>query len=257
MIKPYPSRVLRLLREGQDVLVHKMNLTDPKGAEIAALCGVDCLWLDMEHGGLDLVVLENLVRAAKLHGADTMVRVRRGSYSDLLNPLEADATGIMVPHVKTAAEAREIVRTVRFQPVGRRPLDGGTIDGMYTMIPVGEYLRHANEDRFVVLQIEDPEAIEELEAIAAIEGYNALLLGPGDMSHGLGEPGNMDHPVLKDLRVRFPDICRKHGKVAGTTGGTAQIAELRGLGYRIVAVSSDIGPIIQSCREAVRVMGAG
>jgi 4-hydroxy-2-oxoheptanedioate aldolase len=253
-VKLRHSRVLKRLREGESVLVHKMNLSDPKGAELAALCGVDCLWLDMEHGGLDRAALENLIRAAKLHDTDTLVRVRKGCYSDFLNPLESDAAGIMVPHVVSADEARQIVRSVRFHPVGRRPLDGGTIDGAYTMVPVNDYIRHANAERFVVLQIEDPEALEALEAIAAVDGYDMLFLGPGDLAHGLGEPGNMQHPVLTEVRRRFPDMCKRHGKYAGTTGCADQIAELHELGYRFIAATCDIAPIIAGCRQAVSIL---
>jgi 4-hydroxy-2-oxoheptanedioate aldolase len=251
MIKPRPSRILRRMRAGETVLVHKAVLSDPKGIELAGFCGVDCVWLDTEHGGLDYSVLENLVRAAKLHDMDSLVRVRKGSYSDLLNPLEADATGIMVPHVVGADEAREIVRTTRFQPIGRRALDGGTADGAFTMIPLHEYLEHSNNERFVILQIEDPEALDHVEEMAAVPGYDMLLLGPGDLSHGLGAPGQIDHPRINAIRQSLPGIAHANGKFAGTTGGIDDIAKLVELGYDLVAVSSDIGPIIGSCRHAV------
>ena len=113
-----PSRILRLLRAHQFPTVLKANLSDPRVLEIAGLCGTDAVWLCNEHVPNDWIALENQIRAARLHDVDTLVRVTRGSYSDYIRPLEADATGIIVPHVTSAAEAREIVEYVRFHPVG-------------------------------------------------------------------------------------------------------------------------------------------
>ena len=130
-----PSRVLKKLRAGKVASCVKLNLADPRAAEIAAMCGVDCVWLDQEHVPNDSRDIENQVRAAKVHDVDAVVRVPRGSYSDLVHPLEMDATGIMVPHVMSLDDARRVVWQTRFHPVGRRPLDGGNADGAYCMIP--------------------------------------------------------------------------------------------------------------------------
>jgi len=93
--------------------------------EIAGLCGVDAVWLCNEHVPNDWIGLESQIRAARVHNIDTLVRVSRGSYSDYIRPFEADATGIIVPHIGSEDEARQIVSWVRFHPVGKRALDGG------------------------------------------------------------------------------------------------------------------------------------
>lgn len=119
------SRVLRKLRNGQPVLCFKSNLADARVVESAAMAGYDCVWLCVEDVPNDLRCPEEGVWAAKAHDADVMVRVAKGSYSDYIRPLEMDAAGIMAPHVMSTEEARNIVRMTRFQPVGRRPVDGG------------------------------------------------------------------------------------------------------------------------------------
>ena len=119
------SRVLKLLREGQFPTVLKMGLSDSRVIEIAGLSGVDAVWLCNEHVPNDWLNLENQIRAARLHNIDTLVRVSRGSYSDYIRPFEADATGIIVPHVASKEEARQIVEWVRFHPIGKRALDIG------------------------------------------------------------------------------------------------------------------------------------
>src|SRR5688572_20496851 len=148
-----PSRVLKKLRAGQPAFCTKINLQDPRAAEIAALCGFDCVWLDREHCPNDLRAIEDQVRACLMHGADAMVRVARGSYSELVWPLEMNATAIMVPHIMSAADAANVARMTKFHPIGRRPLDGGNADGAYCGVYTAEYTRQANAERLVIIQI--------------------------------------------------------------------------------------------------------
>lgn len=234
------SRVLEKLRAGGFVGCVKMNLSDPRVAEIVGLVGIECLWLGMEHTPNTLEQTENCIRATKMHDVDTLVRVERGSYSDLIRPLEMDATGIMVPHVMSAADAREIVWRTRFHPVGRRPIDGGNSDGAYCMIPVADYLRQANDQRMLVVQIEDPEPMDELDEIASIEGIDMLFFGPGDYSHALGIPGQMDDPRIEQARLAVADAARRNGKFAGTTGRLEGLEHLREIGYQFVALGADV-----------------
>jgi 4-hydroxy-2-oxoheptanedioate aldolase len=183
------SRVLARLRQGATVTCYKTNLSDARVAEIAALFGFDCVWSDMEHTANDWAVVERHVWAAKTQDADVMVRVARGSYSDYLRPFELDASGIMVPHVMSRQDAEAVVRLTRYMPLGRRAIDAGNADGRYFNLDFADYTRQANEQRFVVVQIEDFEALEELEGIAAVAGIDLLFFGPGDFSHSLGVPG--------------------------------------------------------------------
>ena len=109
-----PSRVLKKLRNDEIATCTKINLSDPRATEIAAICGFNCLWLDMEHVPHTDTDILNHVRAAKMHDMDTLVRVKRGSYSDLIHPLEMDASGIMVPHLMSLEEAKKSITTRSF-----------------------------------------------------------------------------------------------------------------------------------------------
>ena len=123
------SKVLKKLRAGEIATSIKINLADPRVTEIAAMCGFDCVWLDMEHVPSDWNAIENQIRSAKVYDVDTLVRVPRGSYSDYIKPLEADAAGIMVPHLMGLEDAKKVVWQTRFHPIGRRAIDGGNADG--------------------------------------------------------------------------------------------------------------------------------
>jgi 4-hydroxy-2-oxoheptanedioate aldolase len=245
-----PSRVLKKLRSGKPVCCVKLNLADPSAAEIAALCGVDCVWLDREHVASDLSAIGNQIRAAKAHDVDALVRVPRGSYSDLVHPLEMDAAGIMVPHLMGLEDARRVAWQTRFHPIGRRPIDGGNADGGYCMVSTSDYVRQANRQRFVIVQIEDPEPMDELERIAQVEGIDVLFFGPGDFSHAIGAPGEMDHPRVIEARRLIAEAARRHGKFAGTVASPDTLAETVALGYQFVNIASDVVALGNAFRQA-------
>lgn len=235
-----PSRVLKKMRAGEVATCVKLNLSDPAVTEIAALAGYDCVWVDMEHVPHTDSVILNHVRAAKIHDMDTLVRVKRGSYSDLIHPLEMDATGIMVPHLMSLEEARKIVYYTKFHPVGRRPLDGGYADGAYCQLPPEDYLKQANDQRFVIVQIEDPEPLDEMEEIAKLDGIDMLFFGAADFSQGIGTPCQWDNPKIAETRKRVAEVARKHGKFAGTPGSVGNFDELANEGYQFISVGADV-----------------
>ena len=232
--------MLKKLRAGENVSCIKINLTNAQVTELAALSGFDCVWVDQEHIGQDWTVINSQVWSTKTHDSDIVVRVPRGSYSDLVKPLEMDATGIMVPHVMGVEDAKNIIRMTRFHPLGLRAIDGGNADAAYTNLDFDEYLVQANRERFVILQIEDPEPLEELDAIAALDGFDMLFFGPGDFSQGIGAPGRWDHPKLTEARKMVAEVANKHGKFAGTTGSIDKLDEFLSLGYKFVSVGADV-----------------
>ena len=234
------SRVLRKLRQGQLVLMTKINSSDCRVSEIAARYGFDCIWVGMEHIGNDLSVIERNVLVGKSYDVDVLCRVARGSYSDYIRPLELDSTGIMVPHVMSAEDAMNVVRMTRFPPMGRRAVDGGNADAGYCNVPFEEYLETANKERFIVLQIEDPEAVDELDAIAAVPGYDVLLFGAGDYSVAIGHPGQMDHPEVVRVRKLIAQTAKKHGKFAGAVGSPANLQSLVDMGYSFISIGADV-----------------
>jgi 4-hydroxy-2-oxoheptanedioate aldolase len=234
------SNVLKKLRNGEVVISVKSNLSDPRVVEIAAMSGYDCIWLGMEHTPNDWHTIENQIRAAKIHNVDTVVRVTRGSYSDIIKPLEADASGIMVPHVMGLDDAKHIVQQTRFHPVGRRPVDGGNTDGAFTMVEFKQYLKESNEQKFVIIQIEDPEPLQELDDIAKLDGIDMLFFGPGDFSHSIGAPGQWDHPAIADARKQVVETARTNNKFAGTVGTLDSLPGLIDMGYQFINVGVDV-----------------
>jgi 4-hydroxy-2-oxoheptanedioate aldolase len=254
-MKLRPSRVLSLLRQGQLATSFKVNLNDPRVIEIAGLSGCDAVWICGEHVPNDWSNLEHQIRAARLHDMDSLVRVAKGSYSDYIRPFEADATGIIVPHVTSADEARQIVDWVRCHPVGKRPLDGGNTDGRYCLIPISDYVRHTNEERIVILQIESPEAVAQVEAIAAVPGFNGIMFGPGDYSHRVGKVGQVDDPEVVKARKHVAAVARKHGKFVMSSGLFPPFSDLVAEGHQVFNIGADVlalGAYMRQRLELVR-----
>ena len=251
-LKMRESRVLKKLRAGETVSCFKLNLCDGQAADLAAGMGFDCLWTDMEHQANAWDAIKAQCWASKYHDVDLMVRVSRGSYSDYIKPLEVDASGILVPHIMSLADAKRVVDMTRFHPVGRRPVDGGNADGFYTAIDFKDYIAQANTQRFIVLQIEDPEPLQELDSIAELEGYDMLFFGPGDFSHGIGAPGDWNNPVLSETRRRIAHSARRYGKHAATTCNVNNLSEYIDMGYNFLNIGADVVGLVEYCSTLMK-----
>lgn len=245
------SRALREIREKRQARCLKINITHPSIIELAGLAGASAVWLCNEHIPLDWPMIEHCVRSAKIHDMDVIVRISKSSYSEFVKPFEADAAGIMIPHVTSAEEARQIVEMCRFHPLGKRALDGGNVDGAFCQIPMAEYLEVSNREKYLILQIESPEAVEAIDEIAAVPGYDFLLFGPGDYAHRIGHAGDIRHPDVLDARKRVEDAARRFGRQLFAVGADGTPQEQLDRGYTFAAVGGDVVALGQAFRKAL------
>src|SRR5262249_23743624 len=147
----------------------------------------------------------------------------------------------LYPRCDDAAEARQVVTWSKFAPLGRRGFDGADPDAPYCAMPLAEYVQAANEQTFVVIQIEDAHALEHARAIAEVEGVDALFFGPADFSILSGVPGQFDHPLLRDAVRKIADAARRAGKHWGMPSSSPeQTRELLDLGARFLCHGADI-----------------
>jgi 4-hydroxy-2-oxoheptanedioate aldolase len=236
-----PSRIKAKLARKEPVLLVTLHLTDPSVYELASLMGFDGIWIDMEHHGHSMETAQNLMRVARVGSSDVMVRPAKGEFMQIGRILEAGAQGILYPRCDDAAEARQVVTWSKFAPLGRRGFDGGNPDGFYGSMPLTDYIRASNEQTFVVVQIEEPAALEHARAIAAVEGVDAIFLGPADFSILAGIPGRFDHPRLQEATREIADAANRAGKHWGTVSVSAeQTQKLLEQGARIICHSADI-----------------
>jgi 4-hydroxy-2-oxoheptanedioate aldolase len=206
------KRLKELLAQGKLTRVFCLgHLCDPKLTEIIGLHGgYDAVWLDQEHCALSLDQIQQASRAARGSGLDTFVRLAPTDYATVMRPLEAGAGGIMAAQVRSARQAEEIVQWAKFFPRGLRGINNSGIDGGFGTIPFAEYLRRANAETFIAIQIEHVDALEEVNDIAAVKDVDVLFVGPADLSQSMGIPGEWNHPRLWEALTRIAQAAKSH-----------------------------------------------
>ncbi len=229
------------LAAGRPSLIVTAHLTDPSVFEIVSLMGFHAVWMDLEHHAYSVETASRLMRASRVGNTDILARCARGEFMRMGRLFEAGATGILYPRCADADEAAEVVRWAKFHPLGARGFDGGNPDMPYLSVPMEEYVRIANEETFIGIQIEDERSLEHAEAIAAVEGVDFLFLGPADFSILSGIPGQFDHPKIQQAMEKIARAARNTGKNWGRPAGSPEQAHaFIEMGARIVAGGADI-----------------
>lgn len=247
-----PSIVKSKLVRNEPALAVAVHFADPSIHELVGLLGFDCIWMDLEHHGLSVEVAADLIRAARAGGADVMARPAKGEFMRMGRLLEMGAAGIMYPRCDSAAEAAEVVKWAKFAPLGARGADCGNPDNPYCLMPIAEYVKAANEQTFVVIQVEDASAVARAEEIAAVPGVDVLFFGVGDFTVMGGYPGRFDHPDVERAVASVAAAARKAGIHWGMPCFSADHArKLLSMGARFLAHSADL-LIIKSGLERIR-----
>ncbi|MFO0875867.1 MAG: aldolase/citrate lyase family protein [Gemmataceae bacterium] len=235
------SVVKTKLARNEPVLVVCLHFTDGSLYEMTSLLGFDCIWMDLEHHGYSVETATNLMRAARVGGSDIVARPAKGEFMRMGRLLEMGATGIMYPRCDSAEEAAEVVKWAKFAPLGRRGADGANADMPYLMMPAAEYVKAANEQTFVVVQLEDADAVARADEIAAVPGVDVLFFGPGDFSILSGFPGQMDHPAIAQAMEKISQAARRAGKHWGMPCFSVEHGQrLLQMGARFIAHGADI-----------------
>lgn len=247
------SRILHKIRHTDEVAVATcLHLTDPSTFEMAGLLGFDGIWMDLEHHGYSVETAGNLIRAARVGNADCVARPGKGEFMRMSRLLELGAAGIMYPRCDDAAEAAEVVKWAKFAPLGKRGFDGSGPDMPYMTMPMADYVAEANRETFVLIQMEEPSAVEQAEAIAATPGVDMIMLGPADFSVLTGIPGQITHPTVMAAIEKVAAAARNSGKAWAATVGSMEVAkQLVGMGCRLIFHGADI-VMVKRGLEAIR-----
>ena len=180
--------------------------------------GFDWLFIDLEHGPFDLETAQQISIAALTQGITPLVRVASLDPHLSTRILDGGAQGIVLPHVNNAQEAEEFVKICKFPPEGGRSAGGGLAHGSFEAMDPMALLSGINDETLLVAMIETPEAGDEADAIAAVDGIDVLLIGTNDLSLGMGIVGQHDDPRVNKVYDQVNAACQKHGKIAGMGG---------------------------------------
>ncbi len=213
-------------------------------------CGYDWLFIDTEHGPFNLETATQIATAALTQGITPLVRVASLEAHLSTRILDAGAQGIVLPHVNNADEARQFVNICKFPPEGERSSGGGLPHAAFEPIPPTELLPAINREMLLVAMIETPEAGENADEIAAVEGIDVLLIGTNDLSTGMGIPGQHRDERVNRVYDQVLSACAKHGKTSGMGGSyePALIEERIQAGMRFILSGSDLSFMIAGAR---------
>lgn len=228
----------RALRSEQLLGVGAM-FGSPMIVELIGKTGFDWVWIDHEHGVSGAHDLLAQIQAAAIHDLPAVVRLPANELAHFKQALDFGAAGVMVPYVNTAEEAAHAAQCCRFSPNGLRGVAQSTRAAQFGL-EFDNYLAEADDNVLTIVQIETPEAVENVEAIAAVEGVDMLFVGPLDLSTSMGRPREFEHPDFIAALDRVVVACRDNGKAAGILTPTPELAEKWiAKGYTFLVVGAD------------------
>lgn len=203
--------------------------------------GFHGFWIDHEHVGFTIAQIEQAATAGRAAGLDCFVRLAPTDYAIVTRCLESGARGVMAAQINTPSEAEQFVSWAKFAPRGRRGLNSAAYDGRFGNLPLAEFCEQANRETFVAIQIETAQAVEHVDAIAAIEGVDHLFLGPSDLSQDLGVLGQFLHPQCIAAIEKISSACRKHGKSWGAVTMSPEHCDvLVQHGCQLISMTNDV-----------------
>jgi len=236
---------------GETLLGLFLDLTSPASAELCASVGYDWLLVDLEHGAGTEADLPGMLRAVELGGPTPLVRPQSGERIRIGRALDMGARGIMVPRLDSADQAREAVTYLRYPPDGIRGV-ATRVRGAGLGVVGHPEIKRLNERVVGIIQIESVGGLRDADAIAAIDGVDVLFVGPADLSHSLGIPGQTQHADYLAALERVVAACRAHGKAAGIlVYDTAVVARHLELGFTFVGIGADISYVNYGMKAAL------
>ncbi|HEX4701936.1 MAG TPA: aldolase/citrate lyase family protein [Pseudonocardiaceae bacterium] len=246
----------RRLTTGQVLYGTFLGLGSTMAAEACAIAGFDWLLVDLEHGGGDESTLAGQQLAADAHRVPMLVRVESTDRIRAGRVLDLGAEGVMFPRLESAAEAEQAVRHLRYPGDGDRGVATYNRACGFGLHP--EALTTANERVVGVIQIENRRAVERVDDIAAVPGVDVVFIGPRDLSHDLGVPGDTTAPVFQDAVRRVRAAADRAGIAAGIlTPDAATARQYAEEGFRFIGISSDAAMLANAGRQVVDAARAG
>lgn len=227
----------------------------PDIAMIAAACGLDAIYVDMEHSPISVETTATICIAALGAGITPIVRVPGHDVALATRVLDGGALGVIFPQVNSAEEAAAMVDGCRYPPLGHRSVMGPGPTLGYRPLPLGEVNERINAETLLIVMLETPQGIANADAIAATPGIDMLLVGSNDLSTELGIPGQLRHPKLRDAFQAAAAACKTHRKILGIGGVRGDLelqSELFRLGGNFIIAGSDVTYLTAGARADVK-----
>jgi 2-keto-3-deoxy-L-rhamnonate aldolase RhmA len=229
------NRMKEKLRAGEPVFGVSVMIPSPQIVEMIGAAGFDWVLLDCEHGTLTLESVELMAMAAEACGITAIARPMTKSAEHILQVLDRGAMGVQVPHVNSAAEAREAIAAVKYHPAGRRGLAAGTRAANYDAHgTLADYVKAANEATLIAIQLEDQAAIEHIDELLQVDGIDVFFIGPSDLSQSMGHPGDPKAPAVAQAIETSLRKMVAAGRTPGMPANAENVRDAVGKGVRYI-----------------------
>jgi len=238
----------RLIREARTTFGAWLTSGAPSTAEAMGCAGFDFVVVDTEHTPVDAPQLIELLRAVGGTPAPAVVRMPWNDMVMVKRALDAGAQTLMLPFVQNADEAKRAVAYTQYPPDGVRGVAGSHRASRYATVP--NYLKNANAEICVIVQIETLAALEQLPQIAAVPGVDSIFIGPSDLSASMGLLGDIGNAAVQEKLKHGAQLCRQLGKPCGIIGVTPElVAKFADYGYTWIAIGSDMSFMVSRAQE--------
>ena len=219
--------------------------------KIMATCDYDWLFIDMEHNSMDVDVASQISVAAQDAGITPIVRVPDFAHHHATRVLDCGAMGIVFPHVDDAETAEKLVSYCLFPPKGHRSMTGSLPQLNFKQTAISEVATIINDNMLIVIMLESPQAIENVDSIAKISGVDVILIGTNDLCMEMGIPGDYSNPQIKEAYKKVIDACKKYGKTPGMGGvyNEELMSEYIDMGMKFILSGSDLSFMMNSASQ--------
>jgi len=250
----WENPVKRTLREGKPVFGITLTVASPEVAAQAARLGFDFLWIEMEHSPITLETLRHMVLATRGLKAIPFARVPVNEVWTAKRVLDAGVLGVVFPFTSTPELARQAVAACKYPPLGRRGSGAGL--AMFRWPTSEGYHDFADRNVLVIVNIEEAQAVENIEAIAATPGIDVLFIGTSDLAFSLGLRGQQDHPKVQDAMAKIVAAGKAHGKVLGAPAGDPErVRKLLEQGFQFFQSRTELALMALGARQLLDPFG--
>ena len=249
------STLKQRLKNGESIIGTMITtFMEPDVISMMQVCGLDYVIVDCEHGSLDYSAVAGLIGRGRALNMPVLVRIPEARREVVLKYMDAGAFGLLLPNCDTAEEARALLNLSKYAPMGNRGVS--MLRGHSCFQPIADvpaYMNTANEDTIMMIQVESPISIKNLEEILSVEGIDSAFVGPNDLSQSMGIMGQYQHPDFLKAMDTVIEIAKKCGKCCGVhfTGNPEDLLPYKAKGMTMNCWSNDITMMMTKAREGM------
>ena len=244
------NRLKERLADKKYIVGPFLKLPSPAVVEIMGIAGFDYVIIDCEHGPLNILAAEDMVRAAHLAGISAVIRVGENNAGMISRALDIGADAVQVPQICSKKDAEDLLQAAKYFPAGERGVCRYVRAAKYSAVEKNEYFKKANQESMVIIHIEGQEGINNLDEIISVDGIDIVFIGPYDLSQSLGLPGQVNHPLVEEKMRAVVEKARKNGKYVGTFVDDVETGnKWIKLGVQYISYSVDVGIIYNACKD--------